>query len=320
MHLEVSSDGPANCVFEQDDPLSKVDPDGLDPWQTRHFKRFLEEQDITGVPAWIRTQLEGPANFALSPETAETVKNTYQKLLRLSQMHEAKWRAAEERGDTLAAIWSEEIVKELRVYVEQWEHANNVAKRIQSAQQQMSDNLKDNIEALAADPRTPVLMGAALDFAVWGATIKLVARTEVEAASLALQFGRRAPSVFVANGLETAAGEAVFWSGVRNGAAVATRWVAQNGGSTLETRLAARGIKLPAFEPSNPASVAAWRQASRAFAAGARGNVRVLQTDAVRIHSTWAEVEFPALKANPNVKSITAVNPETGLENLLWAR
>lgn len=54
--------------------------------------------------------------------------------------------------------------------------------------------------------------------------------------------------------------------------------------------------------------------------AGASGNVRVLQTDAVRVNSIWAEVEFPALTSNPNVTSITAVNPETGIEVLPWSR
>ncbi len=91
-------------------------------------------------------------------------------------------------------------------------------------------------------------------------------------------------------------------------------------GITLETTLRARGIKLPVWDPSNPASVAAWRQASKNFAAGARGNVRVLQSEVVRMRSVWAEIEFPALKANPNVTSIIAVDPKTGVETLLWTR
>jgi filamentous hemagglutinin len=84
--------------------------------------------------------------------------------------------------------------------------------------------------------------------------------------------------------------------------------------------MAARGIKLPTWDVSNPASIAAWRQASSEFAAGASGNVRVLQGDAVGVKSVWAEVEFPALKANPNVTTITAVNPKTGEAVLLWSR
>ena len=94
----------------------------------------------------------------------------------------------------------------------------------------------------------------------------------------------------------------------------------RNAGATLESTMAARGIKLPAWDPNNPASVAAWRQASQQFAAEASGHVRVLQGDSVRLKSVWAEVEFPALKANPNVKSITGINPETGKGVLLWRR
>jgi RHS repeat-associated protein len=120
--------------------------------------------------------------------------------------------------------------------------------------------------------------------------------------------------------LATGTDEAVFWSGIRKGDIVAARWASVNSGATLESTMAARGGKLPPWDASNLASVAAWRNASTEFAAGARGNVRVLQADKVRLNSVWAEVEYPALKANPNVSSITAVNPETGEQILLWSR
>jgi filamentous hemagglutinin len=89
---------------------------------------------------------------------------------------------------------------------------------------------------------------------------------------------------------------------------------------TLETTIAARGITLPAWDASNPDVVNAWRQASAAFARGAQGNVTVLQETGVRVNSVWAEVEYPALTANPNVTSITGVNPVTGDSTLLWSR
>jgi RHS repeat-associated protein len=121
-------------------------------------------------------------------------------------------------------------------------------------------------------------------------------------------------------GLATGADKAVFWSGIRNGDTAATNWITRNGGATLETTLIGRGIKLPVWDRSNPASISAWRQALHDFAAGASGNVRVLQSDAVRLKSIWAEIEFPALRANSNVNSIRAVNPETRAEVLLWSR
>ena len=121
-------------------------------------------------------------------------------------------------------------------------------------------------------------------------------------------------------GLATNANEAVFWSGIRNGEGTAAQWAGENSGATLESTVAARGISLPTWDPADPASVAAWRQASQEFAAGASGSVRVLQGNAVRLNSIWAEVEYPALRANPNVNSITSINPETGQEVLLWSR
>ena len=99
----------------------------------------------------------------------------------------------------------------------------------------------------------------------------------------------------------------------------AASWVAKNGGSTLETTTAERGIRLPTWDPNNAASVGAWRQASIDFASGARGNVRVLQGDSLRIDAIWKD-EFNALQANPNVTSIRSINPESGAEVLLWSR
>ncbi|MDQ2958460.1 MAG: type IV secretion protein Rhs [Actinomycetota bacterium] len=121
-------------------------------------------------------------------------------------------------------------------------------------------------------------------------------------------------------GLETGADQAVFWSGIKGSDAGAAAWVGKNGGVTLETTLDQRNITLPEYDRNDPSVVGAWRQASAAFARGAQGNVIVLQGDAVRTTSVWAEVEYPALTANPNVTSITAINPETGGSTLLWSR
>jgi len=127
-------------------------------------------------------------------------------------------------------------------------------------------------------------------------------------------------SLLAVKGLATGADDAVFWSGIGRGGDVrAANWVSQHGGSTLETTMAARGIKLPTWDPNNAATVAAWRQASTDFAAGARGNVRVLQGDSLRIDAIWRD-EFKALQANPNVNSIRSINPDSGAEVLLWSR
>jgi len=134
-------------------------------------------------------------------------------------------------------------------------------------------------------------------------------------------------SAIAAKGLATAPNEAVFWSGIQGSDGAAAEWVAKNGGATLETTMKARGISLPQFNASDPAVVAAWRQASLDFAQGASGNVRVLQPgSAMRFSSVpgqgsvWGQVEWGALTNNPNVQSITSVIHETGEEVLLWKR
>jgi filamentous hemagglutinin len=55
------------------------------------------------------------------------------------------------------------------------------------------------------------------------------------------------------------------------------------------------------------------------FAAGARGNIRVLQGDFLRLDAIWRE-EYRALRANPSVNSIRSIDPVTGSEVTLWAR
>lgn len=125
---------------------------------------------------------------------------------------------------------------------------------------------------------------------------------------------------FGTKSLATASDEAVFWSGIEGQDAAAGQWAGAHGGATLESTMAARGVKLPRFDSSKPETVAAWRGASRRFAEGASGDVRVLQEDAVRASSVWATVEFPALKSNPKVSSITAIDPRTGAATVLWTR
>ena len=127
------------------------------------------------------------------------------------------------------------------------------------------------------------------------------------------------PQAFL-GGLETSEGEAVFWSGIsRGGEAKASDWANRHGGSTLETLLKKRGITMPPWDPVDPLSVAAWRNASLEFAAGAKGKVRVLQGDSLRVDSIWKD-EFKTLQNNPLVESIISVNADTGAELLIWSR
>lgn len=112
----------------------------------------------------------------------------------------------------------------------------------------------------------------------------------------------------------------VFWSGIRGGDDAARHWTAEHGGITLEETVERLKVWLPRWNPSDPASVCAWRAASAEFATGAEGHVTVLQGEAVRVNSIWAQVEYPALRANPNITSITAVNPQTDSKVVLWSK
>jgi hypothetical protein len=120
--------------------------------------------------------------------------------------------------------------------------------------------------------------------------------------------------------LVTNADEAVFWSGLKGKYVTAAEWAVENGGSTLESTMAARGINLPKWDPTNPEIVAQWQSASKAFADGASGSVRVLQENTVGVDSVFGSIEFPALKANPNVTEIIAIDPKTGAQTILWKR
>jgi len=81
-----------------------------------------------------------------------------------------------------------------------------------------------------------------------------------------------------------------------------------------------RGITLPAWDASNPSVVAAWQNASRNFAVGASGDVKAVIGSTLRPGSVWETVELPALKANPNVTSITTIDPSTGVKTVIFKR
>lgn len=90
-------------------------------------------------------------------------------------------------------------------------------------------------------------------------------------------------------------------------------WCAlKNGGTTLEMKLTDRGIQFPTTSSG-------WDALSTEFAAGASGNLTVLQAE-IRIGSTWARIEFNALRSNQAVTSITAIDPATNSAVLLWIR
>lgn len=116
----------------------------------------------------------------------------------------------------------------------------------------------------------------------------------------------------------TGPNQAHYWSGrTADGQGVMTRAaeVAENnGGTTLETLMARRGIELPQWDPDNPAVMRAWDEASAAFANGAQGRVRVVLGDQLRPGNIWETTEYPRLLRNERVSEVVRVDPTTGRE------
>ena len=125
------------------------------------------------------------------------------------------------------------------------------------------------------------------------------------------------------NAFATNSGEAVFWSGKTSGvggADTAGCIVTTCGGTTLEQLMTNKGINLPAWGATNPTAVAAWQNASKNFAQGASGDVNAVIGSTLRPGSVWEVVELPALKENPNVTSITTIDPANGVKTIIWKR
>jgi len=107
---------------------------------------------------------------------------------------------------------------------------------------------------------------------------------------------------------------AFFWSGRTNGVGgekVAADIARSNGGTTLEMVLAERKIKMPDWDPNNPASIKAWENISQEYAANASGKVRGVVGENLRPGNVWENKELPQLKNNPGVSEIEIVDPAT---------
>lgn len=123
--------------------------------------------------------------------------------------------------------------------------------------------------------------------------------------------------------LATKADEAVFWSGKTagiGGADVAGEIAKSVNGTTLEQLMAERGVELPVWDAGNPASVAAWENASQSFAEGAKGNVTAVIGDMLRPGNVWETKELPALLNNSAVTQITKIDPATGIKTIIYGK
>ena len=126
-----------------------------------------------------------------------------------------------------------------------------------------------------------------------------------------------------ASAFKTAPNTAYFWSGRTDGVGgmdVAAKIAQENGGTTLETVIDKNGVQMPVYNQSNPASVAAWENASAEYAREASGTVRAVIGQNVRPDSIWLTKELPVLKDNPNVTEIIQIDPKTLQEIVIFKR
>jgi hypothetical protein len=124
---------------------------------------------------------------------------------------------------------------------------------------------------------------------------------------------------------KTAPNEAFFWSGNTGGIGgekVARQIAQDNGGVTLEILREQRSgsISWPDWVGRDPSTIVAWNRASLLYARGASGDVRVVLGENVRADSVWEKTELPALTENPRVTKVTAIDPATGAERVIYER
>jgi hypothetical protein len=73
------------------------------------------------------------------------------------------------------------------------------------------------------------------------------------------------------------------------------------------------------FDAEDPVGVEAWVDVSRRFAEGASGEARVVLGQ-TRPGNIWETVQLPALRANPKVTRIVAIDAATGAETVIFER
>lgn len=130
--------------------------------------------------------------------------------------------------------------------------------------------------------------------------------------------------------LKTEKDTACFWSGchekdsdgviTKNGDVVAAEYAKSHDGVTLETTLAEKNIELPEWDFDDPNSIAAWEDASAAYAEQASGGVRAILGENLRDGNIWENKELPRLMENPNVTSITTIDPKTNTSKVIFER
>lgn len=106
-----------------------------------------------------------------------------------------------------------------------------------------------------------------------------------------------------------------YYSGPENALAIAKA----RGGTTLEGTLADQGIEMPEWSAFKIVQKA-WDDVSGAFAEQTQGPAHVVRGQELRPGNVWETTEWPRLANMPSITKITAVDPGTQAESVIFAR
>lgn len=133
----------------------------------------------------------------------------------------------------------------------------------------------------------------------------------------------------VERALKTEDSEAVFFSGCSkrgkdgrkmSSGEVAGSYAKENGLSTMGMKLEQSQDDIPEWDFDDADSVSSWEDLSRVYAEQASGDVRVIARPPLREGNIFETVEFPALKKNKKVRSVTMIDPDTGEKKEIFRR
>jgi hypothetical protein len=124
---------------------------------------------------------------------------------------------------------------------------------------------------------------------------------------------------------------AFFWSG-RNadgigvgpesagGSGAADRFASSHNGTTLEGLIESNEVSPPKWSFDDPAADEWWSDVSRMYAGNVQGEVHAIVGSNLRPGNIWETVELPRLIENPNVTRIVVIDPDTGVETVIFER
>jgi hypothetical protein len=122
-----------------------------------------------------------------------------------------------------------------------------------------------------------------------------------------------------------------FWSGrdandvgvgplSAGGSGVSERIAATHDGTTLEGLIDQNHISPPKWSFDDPAAEQWWSEVSRIYASNVEGEVHAVVGANLRPGNIWETVELPRLMDNPSVTRIVVIDPDTGLETVIFER